>query len=180
MATASLIAGLTNVVVIGIGTGGTFDLEYPDYAVQANENKRHDCHHLAQNSEDAQAYRDVIHSVTADYFGLTATMARALHAVPEGGGTMLDNTVIVYLGGNGEQHHSSASEFPLLVLGGQNLGLRTDGRTVVYPGLSAGASHRQLSSFYTTLAHAVGESIPSFGNEGATLVAEGPLAELWG
>ncbi len=179
MATAALIAGLTNVVVIGIGTGGGFDLEYPNYAAQANEQKRHDCHHLAQNSSEASAYRDVIHSVTADYFGLTATLARALDGVAEAGGTMLDNTAIVYLGGNGEQHHSSASEFPLLVIGGRNLGLKTDGRTVVYPGLSAGNAHRQLSSFYTTLSHCVGETIPSFGNEGATLISEGPLSEVW-
>lgn len=176
MATAGLVAGLSNVAVIGIGTGGTFDLEYPDYG---EELKRHDCHHLAQNSADAQVYRDVIHDVSAEQIGMVATMARTFESITESGGTMLDNTLIVYLGGNGEQHHSSASEFPVLMLGGSNLGLKTDGRTVVYPGLAQGG-HRQLSSLFTTFAHAVGEPIESFGNEGPTLTQTGPLGELMG
>ena len=179
MATAALVSGLTHVVVIGIGTGGEFNLEYPDYVIDNVSHPRHDTHHLASGDESGQPFRDVIHDVSAGYVEMAATMARTLEGVPEGGGTMLDNTAIVYLGGNGEQHHSSASEFPLLVIGGQNMGLKTDGRTVVYPGLSAGPNHRQLSSFFTTLSHAAGAPIASFGNEGATLISEGPLGEVW-
>lgn len=177
LATAALIAGLTNVVVIGVGAGGPFDLEYPSYNGVLDGRARHDLHHQSSGN---QPLIDTIHSITRDQIGLTAALARALEAQPEAGGTMLDHTVIVYLGDNGEQHHSTGSEWPLLVIGGQGLGLKTDGRTVLYPGVESGsAGHRQLSSFFTTLAHAAGEPIERFGNEGTTLVAEGPLPELW-
>jgi len=176
MAEAALIAGLTNVVVLGIGTGGPFDLSYPEYTSVLDGRGRHDLHH---ESGGNPAFTDTIHSITGDYIGLTARLARALDAQPEGGGTMLDNTVIVYMGDNGEQHHSTASEWPLLVLGGAGLGLKTEGQTLVYPSIDTGGpDHRQLSNFFTTLTHLTGDALEIFGNEAATNVAKGPLAEL--
>ena len=46
-----------------------------------------------------------------------AKMAAKLQAVPEGDGTMLDNTVIVYLSDHGEKHHSNCYEWPMVALG---------------------------------------------------------------
>ncbi len=176
MARAALIGGLTNVVVLGIGTGGPFDLEFPAYNGVLDGRRRHDLHH---ESSGNAAFIDTIHDISRDYIALTAGLARGLEAIPEAGGTMLDHTVIVYMGDNGEQHHSTASEWPMLVIGGSALGLQTNGQTIGYPGLTTGGSdHRQVSSFFTTLAHAASESIARFGNEGTSLIAQGPLAEI--
>jgi hypothetical protein len=84
----------------------------------------------------------------------------------------------VYVGDNGEQHHSQALEFPVLLLGGSALGLRTGGRTLVYPGERAGSSHRQLSNLWNTMGYLAGEELDRFGHEGPIRVAEGPLSEL--
>ncbi len=43
--------------------------------------------------------------------------AARLKAVPEGNGTMLDNTVIVYLSDNGVAHHGTHHQWLFIVIG---------------------------------------------------------------
>jgi len=77
------------------------------------------------------------------------------------------------------QHHSTAPEFPVVLIGGKNLGLSTGGRTIVYPGVDSGGSgHRQVSNVWNTLGHLAGEQLDTFGAEGPFRVATGPLHEL--
>ena len=107
-------------------------------------------------------------------------MADRLARTPEPGhdGSMLDRTVIVWIGDNGEQHHSTASEFPVVLIGGRAY-LRPGGRTLVYPGLNAGNEHRQLSNLWNTLTYVGGEAQDEFGGESGTgRRAPGPLEQL--
>jgi hypothetical protein len=108
-------------------------------------------------------------------------MARTLADTPEesGEGSMLDHTLIVYVGDNGEQHHSSAREFPVLLIGGGALGMNAGGRTVVYPGLDD-PEHRQLSNLWNTVGYLAGYEVDDFGSEGPSRVQQGPLHELLG
>lgn len=172
LAAASLLGGLTNVAVVGSGTGSDFGITYPEILRGVG---RHDLHH---GSAGNPAYRDAIHAATRRQVGMLADVARTLDAVPEGDGTALDHTVIVYVGDNGEQHHSQATEFPVLLLGGGKVGLRTGGRTLVFPGQAAGGAHRQLSNLWNTLGHVAGQDLNRFGAEGPTRIAAGPLGEL--
>lgn len=181
---AALLGGLTNVAVVTSGTGGQFG--YMDYARVLQNHpgvpaglERHDLHHNSSGGPDAvNDYVTAIHDVSREHVKLVAKLARALDAVPEGNGTMLDHTAILYLTDNGEQHHSTASEWPCLLVGGSELGLRTDGRTIVYPGADDGTNNRQLSNLYNTLGYAAGTVLDDFGEEGETRIATGPLAEL--
>ncbi len=108
---------------------------------------------------------------------------------PASGQTLLDSTVIVYIGDNGEQHHSTASEFPVVLIGGGALGLKTGGRTIVYPGVDTGGTgHRQVSNLWNTLGHLTGAApfmlattkinFDLFGAEGPGRISPGPLSEL--
>lgn len=173
LVTAALKGELTNVAVVGCGTGGKFGLTYSLSSVG-----RHDLHH---GSGGSPTFLDVIHEVTRQQVEAIARMASELAATPETGadGSMLDHTVIVYVGDNGEQHHSTASEFPVLVVGGSALGLGLGGRTLVYPGLSSDG-HRQLSNLWNTLGHVAGDDLNEFGAEGPSRRAAGPLSELLG
>jgi len=171
LTTAALLGGLTNVAVIAAGTGGGFDLAYPSLITDI---ARHNLHHESADSEKLA----VIHEVTNLYVTMIADLARTLASVPEEGGTMLNNTVIVFLSDNGETHHSSAIEFPVLMVGGQGLGFRNDGRTTVFPGVSNG-NNRQLSNLFNTLGYAAGLELRDFGSEGPMRIAQGPLSELW-
>ena len=92
---------------------------------------------------------------------------------------MLDHTAIVFMSDNGEQHHSTASDWPMLLLGGNAMGLQTGGRTIIYPGIGR-PGHRQVSNVYNTVGYAAGEALDTFGDERTTRVAEGPLTELYG
>ena len=171
LVTAALLGGLTHVAVIASGTGGHFNVRYPSLI---DDISRHDLHHQSA----VPANLAVIHEATRQHVQMIANMARTLAEVPEEGGTMLDNTVIVFLSDNGETHHSTAMEFPVLMVGGQGLGLHNDGRTTVFPGIRMG-SNRQLSNLYNTLGFAAGTELTNFGTEGASRIATGPLSELW-
>ena len=45
---------------------------------------------------------------------------KVLEAVPEGNGTMLDHTTVVYLSDAAEGHHSRCWEWPFVVIAGRN------------------------------------------------------------
>ena len=117
-------------------------------------------------------------------------MARALNSHEDGdGNTMLDNTAIVYMSDNGEQHHSTARDWPILVVGGRNMGLNLNGRTVIYPGTGVRdadnrPANRQVSNFFNTLTYAAGANLDNFGGEGeeggGSRLKAGPLDEVWG
>jgi hypothetical protein len=169
LAASALIGCLTNVVVLASGTADHFaHIRYTE--INPDTAGRHDvCH-----AEDAAFLTEV----TRRHAVLATKLARRLQAVPEGGGTMLDHTVILYTSDNGEKHHSNAEEWPILALGGSALGLRTGGRTVVYPKLGD-TNHRQLSNFWNTLGYLAGAPIDTFGAEGEHRIAEGPLGEIY-
>ncbi|MED5373029.1 MAG: DUF1552 domain-containing protein [Myxococcota bacterium] len=179
---AALLGGLTNVAVVTSGTGGEFG--YMRYTRVLQEVSgiepdlgRHDLHHLSGGASESNVYADAIHQVTREHVSLIARLARTLDAVPEGDGTMLDHTAILYLSDNGEQHHSTGSEWPTLLLGGGALGLNTGGRTLHYPGVEQ-AENRQLSNLFNTLGYAAGVPLDDFGGEGETRIATGPLDAL--
>lgn len=189
LATAALLGELTHVAVIGCGTGGSFDMTYPTATPAGNKTiTRHNLHH--GSSSDA-TYVQTIHDVTRQQIdAIVQHMAIPLENTPDpAGGTMLDNTVIVFIPDNGEQHHATGSEFPVVLLGGGNLGLATGGRTIVYPGVeSGGSAHRQISNLWATLGKLAGATptqvgttkvdFDMFGKEGPGRIAPGPLSEV--
>lgn len=166
LATSTLIDGLAPVAVVGSGTGGAFGLHYTTISATA----RHDMQH---GSGGDPALLDAIRQVNRAQVGAIARAARRLRDAG-----MLERTVIVWIGDNGEQHHSTASEFPVLLLGGSALGLRRGGRTVIYPGIGS-PGHRQVSNLWNTLGYAAGHALDDFGGEEGDLrSAFGPLDEM--
>lgn len=176
---AAVLAGLTNVAVVSIGTGSYYwasqypSLEpfYPGGQVIPGHDLRH---------SESDEYYEVLHELSSRGIGEMARVARALAARPEDGGTMLDNTLLLYMSDNGEKHHSNAEEWAMLLLGGNNMGWKTDGRSVSYP-RSGHPNNRQTSNLFNAILHGAGLPTDDFGHESPdTRVAEGPLAELWG
>lgn len=178
IATASLLGGLTNVAVVSFGAGSYYwSMEYPSL-LGLYPNKTMMEGHDLRHAESMQTI-NVLHEVTSRGIGEMARMARALAAKPEAGGTMLDNTLLLYMSDNGEKHHSLAQEWAMLLLGGNNMGFKTDGRSVTYPGIKA-AENRQTSNMFNSVLHGAGLPTDDFGhNDPTTRIAGGPLAELW-
>lgn len=183
MGTAALLGGLTNVVVVALGTGSRyFSLNYPsliDLYPGGDMLGGHDVRHAAEDG--AQGYVDLLTAITDRHVELMVSMASSLEATPEAGadGTMLDHTVMLYMSDNGEKHHSQAEEWPMLLIGGGALGFNTDGRSIVYP-RRGNDNNRQVSNLFNSLGHAAGSDLNDFGGEGVSRIIEGPLSEIWG
>ena len=180
LATAALLGDLTPMVLIGNHVGSAFaHSKYTSLAdlfdVPADEVPwRHGvCHEERGNA----IYGAVLDRVIERQVELIARMARRLAEVPEGDGTMLDHTAIVFMSDNGDAHHSTARNWPMLVLGGRALGLSTGGRTIVYPG-TGDAANRRVSNMFNTLGHAIGHPLDDWGGEADKHLFAGPLAEL--
>ena len=106
---------------------------------------------------------------------------KKLDAVPEGDGTMLDNTVIVYLSDAAEAHHSRCGQWPFVLIPGRNTGLK-GGQYIDFPHYMQDG-HREIGNLYTTLLHAAGDKREYFGVHDAMLKGEahgdGPLEPLF-
>lgn len=96
-----------------------------------------------------------------------AKLAKRLASIPEGEGTMLDNTVILYLSDHGEKHHSNCYEWPMFALGNIGNSLKS-GHYLHLPGWGE-SGHRTIAALYTSLLHAAGLPQDSFGQPDRSL-----------
>ena len=174
MASAALISGITNVVTIH-----TDDLNSSYQGLGITPKVHSVGHGASSGSLSSQDCRNMIRTF---HCGLIAGMATKLNAIPEGDGTMLDNTIIVYVSDNSDKHHSSATEWPMVVLGNMAGRLNSTGRYLAYPRYGSAAHHHTIGNWLTTLCHVAGVPQDHFGQPDFALGREsdqqGPLSEL--
>ncbi len=108
-----------------------------------------------------------------------AGLANKLQSVPEGNGTMLDNTVIVYMSDHGDRHHSKFYEWPMVTVGNLD-GAFKAGRYIQVPGYGS-AGHRTIAHLYKSLLHGAGLPQDTFGqldlSMPSSISQSGPLPE---
>jgi hypothetical protein len=172
LASSALIAGLTNVVTITSGLcshTGYFRGFKPDQVISMHQDVGHN--KGGSGKELYTMFRQVL-------LGELVGIAERLKAVPEGNGTMLDNTVLIYTSDFGEAHHSHGGDWPYIVLGDLGGTLRT-GRYLDYP-LQGNPGNRSINALYCTLLNAAGVKREHFNLSGALKNADrpGPLDEL--
>lgn len=111
---------------------------------------------------------------------MIARLATKLQAIKEGSGTMLDNTLIVYLSDAAEGHHSTCNQWPFVLVGGLGGKLKM-GKYVQTAGYGQ-KGHRHIGNLYTTFLNAVGDKRETFGvpdpHLGTDIDQRGPVAEL--
>lgn len=174
IAAATLISGLSQVVTL---RADTLDVTYHGLGIGKHV---HGLGHAeAVPGMTATEARNRIRRFQVEQI---ARVAAKLQAVPEGNGTMLDNTLIVYLSDSAEKHHGSCLEWPFVLLGGLGERFRPQvgGRYLQYPGYGK-EGHRTIANFYLTLLQAVGQVQEQFGRLDLNLDPawqRGPLAEL--
>ena len=195
LATLALACGMTNVVGLGIGGRSThgsmpsYSRILDDYGFQVWGKEDHDKPpeertYLGSTSGSghyAPGYlreMEYIHRFNLSLFG---RMADVLDTIPEGDGTMLDNTVMVYMGYNGGEsdrsHHQYGNRWPMVVLGDAGGALKADGRFIRVEGGKGNENRRSLAEFYCSLAHAVGVPTNDFAAHGNEPV-RGPIEEI--
>ena len=149
---AALISGLTNVVTYTIDDLGT-----PITTLPGNKG-RVDLHRLG-HSRDFEL-RDI---VKASHMAQVAKMVAKLKSVPERGGTMFDNTTIIYFPETGAGHHGPNTEAPMVIMTGKKSKLDIAGRFIRLP-FHATEGHKTLGNWYTTLLNAFGNPIEHYGD----------------
>jgi len=122
-------------------------------------------HHPTSHEDESDAYE----RVTRYYVGQLAYLAGRLAAMPEGNGTVLDNSCLLFLSNmwSGSRHDSA--KLPVLLVGGLG-GKLTTGRVLDYTG--RGNDNRKLCSLYLSLLNRMGVKADRFGD------ATAPLSDL--
>ncbi|HCN76122.1 MAG TPA: hypothetical protein DIT13_02870 [Verrucomicrobiales bacterium] len=176
LATAALIGGMTNCATIASGVGfPNFNITFTGLGIQTG---KHPIGHALYNEDDTTGW-DQSQKIRAFHFQLIARTMDKLKTMPEGGGTMLDNTVIVYLSDGAETHHSRCFEWPFVVLGNASGRLKA-GRYLQFPDYGL-KGHRTINALHETLLHLAGASQGLFGSLDPNLdkdMHRGPLDPL--
>lgn len=174
IAAGALVSGLTNVVTIrtdGLGSQYTklgFDI-----------GQVHGIGHgkVPKGIDSVDHARGLIRGFQLDN---VAKIAGILDTIPEGEGSMLDNTTILYFSDVGDKHHASNREWPYIVIGDMGGKLKSAGQYIQYPH-KGHKGHHTIASWWLTLLHAAGNHQDGFGMKDSKVDAacqRGPLKEL--
>ena len=173
VAVAALASRLTNVAVIDTACGYQGYHTWKDLGVTLDG---HAIGHMA-GQPDREKHAVPVRRFFAER---VADLAKRFEAIKEGNGTMLDNTLIVYLSDAAEEHHGTGLQWPMILVGNLGGRLKTAGRFLQFPVYNK-AGHRTMSNFFLSLLHAVGDKREKFGEPDRELKdidTAGPLAEI--
>ena len=174
IAAGALISGLTNVVTIRTdGLGSQYNkLGFVSGQVHGIGHGK-----VPEGAKSVDHARGLIRGFQLDN---VAKIAAKLAEIPEGDGTMLDNTTIIYFSDVGDKHHASNKEWPYIILGDMGGKLKSAGQYIQYPH-KGHAGHHTIASWWLTLLHAAGAPQDGFGMMDKNVDAasqRSPLEEL--
>ena len=141
---ASLQSGLTNVLNISSGRGG-IDGSWNGLGIKE---AGHNLGHVNQNAPQWTKIRQY-------NCEMLVKIIQSLESVPEGNGTMMDNTLIVYTSNNGDTQHTNGANWPFMTIGNLGGAIKTGQYVQV-------EKNRPINAIYTSLLSAVGESVDRF------------------
>ena len=121
-----------------------------------------EAHHGASHNDTSDAYARIVHFHVSQY----AYLAKKLDEMPEGEGTVLDHSCIMFMSNmfSGTKHDNK--KVPVLTAGGLGGALAT-GRTLDY--LDAGDSNRKLASLYLGIMDRMDIKLDHFGDADSRL-----------
>jgi hypothetical protein len=122
----------------------------------------------ANHHNDHHAYNyPVLQNIVTWWFQQIGTMVDKLASAPEGNGTMLDNSVVMFIDSCGGIHHRGHDLHPIILIAGKNTGLK-GGRYLQFP-----MGQHCISDAYVSIANLfLDPPITTFGNP---TVCKGPL-----
>ena len=141
---AALQSNLTNVLTVGSGCGEYFGA-WKGLGVTRTG---HGLGHVDQPGNDNWI------KIRQYNCQMLVKLMKALEAIPEGSGSMMDNTLIVYSSNNGEKQHTDGSNWPFVLLGNAGGHFKTGQYTHI--------KDRPINDLYTTFLHGVGAPVDRF------------------
>ena len=162
---AALTSGITNTLTIGSGRGEIFGA----WKGLGIEKQGHNLGHMVQHDNPIWT------SIRQYNCEMLVKLVNALESTPEGSGTMMDHTLIVYTSNNADKQHTNGANWPVMLLGTLDGAIRT-GRFTQLNG------KRPINALYTSILQAAGNNVDRF-NMSSNLAKKfdkgsGPLAEV--
>jgi hypothetical protein len=161
---AALKAGLTNTLTIGSGRGEIFGAWKGLGITEAGHNLGH----------MTQPDNPIWIKIRQYNCRMLVKLMEELESMPEGDGTMMDNTLIVYTSNNADKQHTGGQNWPMILLGNCNGQLET-GRYLHIDG-------RPINDMYSTLLHLIGVETERFNMDknmaGMYGSKPGPIQEI--
>lgn len=162
---SALKSGITSVLTIGSGRGEIFGA-WKGLGVQE---QGHNLGHMEQPDNPIWIKIRQYNS------RMLVRLMEQLESVPEGSGTMMDNTLIVYTSNNADKQHTSGTNWPVMLLGNCG-GIFKSGRLTQLDGT------RPINALYSTLLNVSGIKCERF-NMSDKMAAKfdsgtGPLREI--
>ena len=162
---AALKSGLTNTLTIASGRAGVWG----SWEGLGVETTGHFLGHMGQEGNP------IWHKIRNYNYQMLIKLMKSLESVPEGNGTMMDNTLIVYTSGNADKQHTSASTWPFILLG-NCAGQINTGNFIQFDGT------RPINALYVTILHAIGAPCDRYNMDEASArkldSSSGPLEQL--
>ena len=104
---SALKSGTTSVLTVGSGRGEIFG----SWKGLGIEKQGHNLGHMAQ------AGNPIWDKIRSYNTSMLVKIMEELESVPEGSGTMMDNTLIVYTSNNADKQHTNGANWPVMLLG---------------------------------------------------------------
>jgi len=174
---SSLISGMTNVVTFTLDELGTQYTGLP--GIESEKVNQHDVGHGKAVAQFSAV--EVREKIRHQHMNIVDSIVTRLKNTPEAGGTVFDNTMLFYFPDNGETHHSQGTEWPFIVIAGDNTRLDLGRRYIRLPGYGK-VGHKTLGNWYTTILNAYGNSIDHYGalDVALNIDQKGPIEQLLG
>jgi hypothetical protein len=162
---SALKSGITNVLTIGSGRGEIFG----SWKGLGVEKQGHNLGHMPQPDNPIWVKIRQYNS------RMLVKLMEELESVPEGSGTMMDNTLIVYTSNNADKQHTNGGNWPVMLLGNCGGAFKTGCFTQV-------EGRRPINALYTSILRASGVEVDRF-NMTEKMAAKfdsgsGPLREV--
>jgi len=150
---AALKSGLTNTLTIASGRGDVWG----SWEGLGIETTGHFLGHMEQEGNP------IWHKIRQYNCRMLVKLMESLESVPEGKGTMMDNTLIVYTSNNADKQHTNGSTWPFILLGNCSGRFKT-GRFVQFDG------SRPINALYSTILDAVGAPCDRYNMDKASAI----------
>lgn len=162
---SALKSGLTSVLTIGSGRGEIFGA----WKGLGVEQQGHNLGHMKQPNNPIWVKIRQYNS------RMLVRLMEELESVPEGSGTMMDNTLIVYTSNNADSQHTSGKNWPVMLLGNYDGAFKTGCFTQL-------DGKRPINALYNSIMRASGVSGDRY-NMSEKMAAKfdsgtGPLKEI--
>ena len=144
---SALKSGITNTLTIGSGRGEIFGA----WKGLGVDKQGHNLGHMPQPNNEIWV------KIRQYNCRMLIKMVKELESMPEGDGTMMDNTLIVYTSNNADKQHTSGANWPFILIGNPGGPLKTGRFTQM--------AKRPINDLYATLLHAVGAPVDRFNME---------------